>query len=197
MAAKAACIGLVLRNDYDSATGLFSNSSAYPTKEVEICTWSAGVPRNGSLGNLTINNGSYELCSQNGISADNLTQWPTYLFLSNSNSLSVTNLDVLSFVHHIHQNNAALTNHYATGIYFGFRIYTGCGRLVYASDPQLTAFVPTPPPQPPAPSPSPSPSPNSIPNGSISMADVPISCPFSDYNPGSRTCQLTHSVSLI
>lgn len=94
---NALCIGLLLRSDYDPNTNSFGNASnKNPSMEVEVCPWwASGLPRNGSLGNIIFQTNSYELCLQNGSSSDNLTHWPTYVFVSNSNTLSVVNLNLL------------------------------------------------------------------------------------------------------
>lgn len=141
---KAACIGLALRNDYDSLTETYSNSSIYPSLDVQVCTWwTPGLTRNGSLGNVTIGADLYELCLQNSNNPGNTTSWPSYLFVSNSNLLSVTNLDLWMFLSYV-GTITNLTNYYVTGGYFGFRIYWGYGNFILTSDPQfLRSAIPS------------------------------------------------------
>lgn len=165
---KAACIGVILRNDY-LGNNTFVNSSIYPNMEVEICSWwSATLPRSGSIINLTLARTSYELCTQTATSADGNNNWPTFVFVGNANLLTVTKLDVMLFVGYIHQNLQSLTGYCVSGVYFGYRIYTGKGNFIYTSDPQLSI---------------------------LDLSAVPpmtsmgsFSCPFATYNSNQSKC---------
>lgn len=71
-------------------------------------------------------------------SSDLSSNWTTYIFAAaNNNTLSNVNLSLLAFSQLIHSNITSLTNYYITGVYFGFRIYTGRGSFTYSTVPQL------------------------------------------------------------
>ena len=143
-AGKAACIGLVLRNDYDPLSQAYTNMSVYPSLQVEVCSWwSSTLTRNGSIGNVSVEGRSYEICQQDMISSDNDTQWHDIVFISNNNSLAVTNLSLCPFLEYVHNKIMNLTGYYATGGYMGYRIYTGKGNFVFASAPQLGNSTPS------------------------------------------------------
>lgn len=168
----------MLRSDYDPVGHGFSNASVYPAYEVEVCPWwSPTLVKDGAIANVTVGSATYTLCSLSASSPDNLTLWPTYVFVSNANSLSVSNLDLFLFVRYIHQSVAPLAGYYVTGAYFGYRLYTGKGNFAYASEPKLVAAnIPLPPPPPPPPIPTPIPTP--VPT----TPTVIVSCPFSTLN---------------
>lgn len=71
-------------------------------------------------------------------SSDLSSNWTTYIFAAaNNTTLSNVNLSLLAFSQFIHSNITSLTNYYITGVYFGFRIYTGRGSFTYSTVPQL------------------------------------------------------------
>jgi hypothetical protein len=70
-------------------------------------------------------------------SSDLSSNWTTYIFAAANNTLSNVNLSLLAFSQLIHSNITSLTNYYITGVYFGFRIYTGRGSFTYSTVPQL------------------------------------------------------------
>lgn len=85
-----------------------------------------------------------------------MSNWPSFIFVSNTNILSAVNLDVMMFVKHTHQHLQLLAGYYVSGVYFGYRIYTGKGNFVYLSDPQVQIIdSPVPIPTPPSPNPPP------------------------------------------
>ena len=147
------------------------NASVYPTMEVEVCSWwSTTLSRTGSIGNVTILGNSYEVCSQTATSSNGLTSWPTFIFVSNVNLLTVAALDLMMFLRYAHQNLQLLSGYYASGIYFGYRIYKGKGNFIYTSDPQLQIVdIPVPPPPLPPPTPPSPPSPSPAPPVSPSL----------------------------
>lgn len=180
LANKAACIGIILLKDIDPFGNVLANASVFPSLEVEVCTWwSITLARNNPLGNITINNSSYELLAEAASSSDNLTHWPTYCFASNTNFLSIVNLDILEFVHYIHQHYCNLTSYYVMGVHFGFRIYTGSGSLAYASEPQLSPSYTV-----------------AFPLFSLSGgSDTLISCPFGSFDSNLSLCISSEALS--
>lgn len=182
---KAACIGILLRNDYQPLPGTFTNASVNPMMQIEVCLWwSSTLPRNGKLSTVTDGANTYELLSQTITSFNQLSSWNTYIFVTTNNTLSNVNLNVLAFSQFIHSSVTPLTNYYITGIYFGFRIYTGRGSFTYSSVPQLAltnvatgslSVVP----------------PSSLPSRNNSQMEV--SCSISTYNTSTSQCQLSSS----
>lgn len=139
---KAACIGMMLRDDYDPASGTFSSSSPYPVLEVEICNWwSNTLTRNGSFRSVAISGSTYELCLQNNTSVDGLSTWPSYIFVASVNILNVVDLSLMPFVRYVRQFVVSLPGSYITGVSFGYRFYAGKGSFLYATEPQLVCTV--------------------------------------------------------
>lgn len=157
---------MVLRNDYQG--GFFVNTSTHPALEVEICTWwTPNLPRNGSLGNVTLSNFAvdhYEVCSQRKTNANGSVNWPAYLFVTNHNVLNVSEMDIMRFVHYVHNHTQSLSGYVVAGVYFGFRIYTGKGSFKYLQEPLLRKIV-------------------------VSN----LACPFSSYNNIMTACNLAQT----
>lgn len=152
--------------------------------EVEVCTWwSPAFPPTQSLRNVTLNTSSYELCLQAATSTTSSAYWHTYLFVSNSNAVNVTNIDVMQFVRYLHQTEMTLSGYYITAIYFGYRIYTGKGNFLWTTQPQIqvlnVAATPT------------QVVPPNVPTNSV------LVCSFSQFNITSGRCYPTEAGNMV
>lgn len=177
---KAACIGLVLRNDYNSTTLVFSNSSIHPTLEIEICPWwSPNIPASNATATVTDGASIYDLYCQTAFSTDGINNWTTYIFASRNYTLNSSSLDVLSFSKYVHTSVVSLSGYYVVGMTFGFRIYTGRGSFTYTDSPQVSSvtaatglLIPYEPP---------------LPNSSLAE---PM-CVLSSYNVSNQNCVMS------
>lgn len=100
---KAACVTILMRNDYNPATDVFSNLSAFPSVQVELCPWwSPNLPLlPQQVANFTDGTSIFSIGLEAAYDWFNTTSWPSYCIVYNTNQLNSTGLNVMPFLRYI------------------------------------------------------------------------------------------------
>jgi hypothetical protein len=97
------CFVMIVRNDWNTSSSTLTQATTFPTREIYICPWSS-VSYHGTFQDLTIlNNVIYEEYMDNYTSEDGSVSWPAHIFIAQTNTLSVTNLDMMAFSYYLFQ----------------------------------------------------------------------------------------------
>lgn len=161
---KAACIAILLRNDYDPVLKQFKTASTNPAMEVLICPWwsLSTLPTGGIIAtNLSYYGQLFNL--HQATDANNVGSWKTYIFKPAFGSTANVSIDAMVFLKYIAINVTSLANYYVIGAMTGFRNHYGAGVSTFYDVSYAVTYGPVviPPTPVPAPLPAPTPIPNS------------------------------------
>lgn len=132
---KAACVVAILRTDYNSTSGQFTNAGqTYPSAEVYICPWWSRslTPTGTFVKKISINRLVSRLFTDVACSPEvPTTCWPTYTFVSLKNRTVNPNLNLNRFTQFAAESDPLLLPMHIVAVQAGFRFYTGRGSFQF------------------------------------------------------------------